>query len=90
MPQIQSQLGLVIHPTPINQHLSWQQFVTPLIVRQHVVISHPSYIMWYTIVPPFVPMDPNMYFMYYSGIKGFDPLLFGRKEKYVANTSTQN
>jgi hypothetical protein len=32
-------------------------------------------------------MDPNMYFMYYSKIKGPNPLIFGRKERYVANTT---
>jgi hypothetical protein len=31
LPQIQSQLGLVTHPTLDNQHLGWQQLVTPLI-----------------------------------------------------------
>jgi hypothetical protein len=41
--------------------------------------------MWYNRLPPFVPMDPNMYFMYYYGIKGPNPLISGRKEKYVAN-----
>ncbi len=38
--------------------------------------------MWYNIVPSFVPMDLNMYFMYYSGIKGLDPLIF-RKRKDI-------
>jgi hypothetical protein len=41
--------------------------------------------MWYNIIPPFVPMDPNMYSMYYYKIKGPNPLIFGRKERYVAN-----
>jgi hypothetical protein len=43
------------------------------------------YPMWYNIVPPFVPMDPNMYSLYYFGIKEPDSLTFGRKEKYVTN-----
>ncbi len=37
------------------------------------------------IVPSFVPMDLNMYSMYYLGIKGLDPLTFGRKKGYVNN-----
>jgi hypothetical protein len=43
--------------------------------------------MWYNTVPPFIPMDPNMYPMYYSRIKGPDPSIFKRKEKYVSNTT---
>jgi len=39
------------------------------------------------IVPPFVPMDPNMYTMYYFRIKGPDPLISRRKERYVTNTT---
>jgi len=39
--------------------------------------------MWYNTIPPFIPMDPNMYSMYYSGIKGLDPLIFKKREKYV-------
>jgi hypothetical protein len=43
--------------------------------------------MWYSIVPSFVPMDLSMYFMYYSGIKGFDLLSFGRKNGYVVDVT---
>jgi len=39
--------------------------------------------MWYNTIPPFIPMDPSMYSMYYSGIKGLDPLIFKKREKYV-------
>jgi hypothetical protein len=41
--------------------------------------------MWYNTIPSFVPMDPNMYFMYYPGIKGLDPLIFGRKKAYATS-----
>jgi hypothetical protein len=41
--------------------------------------------MWYNTIPPFIPMDPNMYLMYYFRIKGPDPLISRRKEKYVSN-----
>jgi hypothetical protein len=30
-------------------------------------------------------MDPNMYSNYYYGIKGFDSLIFGRKEIHGAS-----
>jgi hypothetical protein len=48
-------------------------------------MSYPPYPMWYDTIPPYVPMDFNMYFMYYFGIKGPDLLIFGRREKYAAN-----
>jgi len=41
--------------------------------------------MWYNIIPSFVPMDFNMYSMYYSKIKGLDPLISRRKKGFVAN-----
>ncbi len=80
LPQIQSQLGLVTHPTLDNQHLSWQQLVTPLIAWRPRVVSYPLYPMWYNTVPPFVPVDLNLYSMYYFGIKGLDPLISRRKD----------
>jgi hypothetical protein len=86
MPQIRSQSSLVTHPTPISQHLGWQQRVTLLISRQTKDVLYPPYPMWYNTLPPFVPMDPNMYSMYYSRIKGPHPLIYGRKEKYVVGT----
>ncbi len=43
--------------------------------------------MWYNIIPSFIPMNPNMYFMYYSRIKGLNPLIFGRKEGYAINVT---
>jgi hypothetical protein len=41
--------------------------------------------MWYNVVPSFVPMDFNMYSMYYSRIKGLDPLIFTKKKGYATN-----
>ncbi len=62
--QIQTQPNLVItNPIPITQHFGWTQPVKPLIVRQPQTIP---YLMWYNIIPSFVPMDLNMYSMYYS------------------------
>jgi hypothetical protein len=50
-----------------------------LIIGEPKVAPYP---MWYNPVPPFIPIDPNMHSMYYSGIERFDPLDYGRKEKY--------
>jgi hypothetical protein len=32
-------------------------------------------------------MDPNMYSMYYLGIKGLDPLTFGREKGYATSVT---
>ncbi len=42
--------------------------------------------MWYNTIPSFVPMDFNMCSAYYSRIKGHDPLISRRKERYATNT----
>jgi hypothetical protein len=76
--QTQIQPNLVTNPIPINQHLGWPQLVTLMILRQLKIIL---YLMWYNTIASFVPIDPNMYSMYYLGIKGFVPLIFGRKKK---------
>jgi hypothetical protein len=39
------------------------------------------------MVPSFVPMDPNMYFMYYLGFKELDPLISKRKKTYVVGVT---
>jgi hypothetical protein len=43
--------------------------------------------MGFNIVPPFIPMDLNMYFMYYFIIKGLDPLISKRRERYASKTT---
>jgi hypothetical protein len=43
--------------------------------------------MWYNIVPYFIPMFPNMYSMYYLGIKGPNPLIFKRKKGYATGVT---
>jgi hypothetical protein len=67
--QTQIQLNLVTNLILINRHLGWLQPITPLIIGQPKTIFYP---MWYNIVPYFVLMDPSMYSMYYSRIKGPD------------------
>ncbi len=80
--QIRPQPNLVTSPISIRQHLGWLQLVTPLIARQPRIVPCP---MWYNIIPSFVPMDLNMYSMYYSRIKELDPLIFGRKKGSVVS-----
>ncbi len=35
--------------------------------------------MWYNTLPPFLPMDLNMYPTYYSRSKGLGPSIVGKK-----------
>ncbi len=73
---------MVTNPISISQHLSWPQPVTPLITRQPKIVP---YSMWYNTVPSFVSMDLNAYSMYYLGIKGHNPLIFGKKKGDASN-----
>jgi len=82
--QTQIQSSLVTNPIPISQHLGWSQLVTLVIVGQLKTLSYP---MWYNTLPSFVPMDPNMYSMYYLGIEGFNPLIFGKLKKNATNVT---
>jgi hypothetical protein len=43
--------------------------------------------MWYNTIPSFVPMDRNMYSMYYSKTKGPNPLISRRRKGYVVNVT---
>jgi len=35
-----------------------------------------TYLMWYNVIPPFVPLDPNLYLAYPTGTRGFESLIF--------------
>jgi hypothetical protein len=43
--------------------------------------------MWYNAIPYFVPMNPNMYYMYYSKIKRPNPLISRIKEGYAVGVT---
>jgi len=78
--QTQIQPSLVTNLISISQYLSWLQLITPLIAKQPKIVL---YLMWYNIVPYFVPMDPKMFSMYYSRIKGPNPLTYGKNKRDV-------
>jgi hypothetical protein len=42
-----------------------------------------TYPMWYNVIPPFVPLDPNLYPTYPTGTKGIDSLIFKNYTSYV-------
>ncbi len=54
------------------------------IVKQPRTIPYP---MWYNTIPYFVPMDLNIYLMYYLGIEGLDPLISRRRKENVVGVA---
>jgi hypothetical protein len=42
-----------------------------------------TYLMWYNVIPPFVPLDLSLYATYPIRIKGFNPLIFRNYISYV-------
>jgi hypothetical protein len=42
-----------------------------------------KYLMWYNIIPPFVPLNLNLYPTYPTGTKGLDFLIFRNYTSYV-------
>jgi hypothetical protein len=43
-----------------------------------------TYPMWYNVIPPFIPLDANLYLVYPVGLKGLHPLIFKNYTGYVA------
>jgi len=39
--------------------------------------------MWYNVIPPFVPLNLNLYLTYPTGTKGFDSSIFKNYTGYV-------
>jgi hypothetical protein len=48
-------------------------------------MPYPPHPMWYNTIPPFIPMDRDMYSMDNSGIKEPNPLISRRRERYVTD-----
>jgi hypothetical protein len=46
-------------------------------------MPYPPNLMWYNTIPPFIPMDHDMYSMDNSGIKEPNPLISRRRERYA-------
>jgi hypothetical protein len=42
-----------------------------------------TYLMWYNVIHPFVPLDPSLYSTYRTRAKGFDSLIFKNYTCYV-------
>jgi hypothetical protein len=42
-----------------------------------------TYLMWYNVIPHFVPLILSLYLAYQIGTKGFDSLIFRNYIRYV-------
>jgi hypothetical protein len=47
------------------------------------MIPTSTYPMWYNVIPPFMPLDPNLYPTYQTRTKGFDSSIFRNYTCYV-------
>jgi len=60
---------------PIRYQLILQSHVTPFVPHSTDVFLHLTYPMWYNVIPPYIPLNPNLYSTYPTKIKWFDPLI---------------
>jgi hypothetical protein len=67
----------------VNYQLTWQQPITLVVPSKTTILPTSTYPLWYNIIPPFIPLDPNLYLIYPTKTKGFDPLIFGNYINYV-------
>jgi hypothetical protein len=43
----------------VNYQTNYSQLVTPIILGKTGMLPTSTYPMWYTVIPPFVPLDPS-------------------------------
>jgi hypothetical protein len=67
----------------INYQTTWSQPVTPIVLGKTSMLLISTYLMWYNVIPPFVPLVPNLYPSYPTGTKGLDSLVFSNYVGYV-------
>jgi hypothetical protein len=68
---------------PVNYQTTWSQPITPIVLGKTSMLLTSTYPMWYNDIPPFAPLDPNLYPTYPSRIKGFDSSIFKNYTCYV-------
>ncbi len=57
---------------PITQPTRQQQCVTPIILSQINKLPFSFCLMWYNVIPLYLPFDPSLYLGYLSGMKMFE------------------
>jgi len=45
----------------VNCQITWSQFVTRIVPSKTNMLPTSTYPMWYNGIPPFVPLNPNLY-----------------------------
>jgi hypothetical protein len=68
---------------PINYHTIRSQPITSIILGTTNMLPISTYPMWYNIIPPFVPLDPNLYLVYPTRTKGITFSIFRNYTCYV-------
>jgi hypothetical protein len=71
---------MVVH---VNYQLTWRQPITLVLPSKTTILPTSTYPLWYNVIPPFVPLDPNLYLTYPTRTKGLNPLIFGNYTNYV-------
>jgi hypothetical protein len=67
----------------INYQTTWSQHVTLIILGKTNMLPISTYLKWCNVIPPFVPLDPNLYPTYPIGTKGLDSSIFRNYIGYV-------
>jgi hypothetical protein len=60
----------------VNYQKTWSQLVTPIVLGKTSRLPTSTYLIWYNVIPPFVPYDIGLYIVYPTRTKGLDPLIF--------------
>jgi len=60
----------------INYHTTWSQPITPIASGKTILLPISTYPMWYNVIPPFMPLNINLYPTYLTKTKGLDSLIF--------------
>ncbi len=68
---------------PINYQTTWSQPITTIVQGKTNMLPTSTNPMWYNVIPPFVPLNCNLYPTYPIGTKGFDSSIFMNYTSYV-------
>jgi len=68
----------------VNYQTTWSQLVTLIVLGKTSMLPTSTYPMWYNVIPPFVPLDLNLYPTYQTRAKGLDSSIFRNYTSYVS------
>jgi len=67
----------------INYQTILSQLVTPIVLGKISMLPTSTSLIWYNVIPPFVPLDPNLHPTYPIGTKELDFSIFRNYTGYV-------